>query len=129
MSVEPLRSALWKEHAIGLLLPPGSPTPRLAPTEAAEAAADAAAAGRSSGGDGIEPEVLPANPADPEAADSAIHELAGSSPFSGGCCMHRICGTHATSNATATATARGTSLHRYRTRYARPACNARSNTP
>ena len=70
--VEPLRSALWTEHGISLMLPPGSPPPKPAPGSLAEQMEREE-----------RDEWLRSNPADPEVAAAASHELAGSSPFSG----------------------------------------------
>ena len=70
--MEPLRSALWTEHGISLMLPPGSPPPKPAPGSLAEQMEREE-----------RDEWLRSNPADPEVAAAASHELAGSSPFSG----------------------------------------------
>jgi len=57
--VEPLRTALWTEHRIAMLLPPGAPT---APGEP--------------------PQQSSASPQSDDNAAATSHELAGSSPFS-----------------------------------------------
>lgn len=67
--VEPLRSALWMEHGVSLLLPPGSPPPT--PLTG------------SLSWEERQKEIPRSNPVDPETKASASHELAGSSPFSG----------------------------------------------
>lgn len=66
--VEPLRTALWNEHSISLLLPLGSPPPVPAPGSASYSQ---------------QPQQPRNNPEDPEATAATSHELAGSSPFSG----------------------------------------------
>ena len=71
--VEPLRTALWSEHSISLMLPPGSPPPAPAPSSLAEEQT------AQQGGEALRRN----NPQDPEVAADASHELAGSSPFSG----------------------------------------------
>lgn len=72
--MEPLRSALWTEHSISLMLPPGSPPPLPAPGSLAEEQLRE---------QGREASLRSNNPQDPEVTADTSHELAGSSPFSG----------------------------------------------
>ncbi|GAX72763.1 hypothetical protein CEUSTIGMA_g219.t1 [Chlamydomonas eustigma] len=79
--VEPLRSALWSEHNISLLLPPGSPLPSPAAGSNENRLQGAMEGSR---------ELPRSNPADPETAAAASHELAGSTPFSATDSIHAL---------------------------------------